>query len=126
MLERMRVDVIEAGFPIASPAIFRSVRAVAAGRQEPAPCVVWRAPPMLISTAPGEALKGGGGGPGFIPSSATSPIHMQMKLGCEPDQVVERAVEAVRRARRWTDDVEFSAGGRGAPNWISCAGSPRR
>jgi 2-isopropylmalate synthase len=107
MLERMRVDVIEAGFPIASPGDFEAVRAVARVVKDSVVCGLARAADIDIDQA-GEALKEAAAGRvhTFI---ATSPIHMQMKLRMEPDQVIERAVEAVRRARRWTDDVEFSA-----------------
>ena len=107
MLERMRVDVIEAGFPIASPGDFEAVRAVARAVKDSVVCGLARAADTDIDRA-GEALKEAAAGRvhTFI---ATSPIHMRMKLRMEPDQVIERAVEAVRRARRWTDDVEFSA-----------------
>lgn len=106
-LERMRVDVIEAGFPIASPGDFEAVRAVARAVKGSVVCGLARAADADIDRA-GEALKEAAACRihTFI---ATSPIHMQMKLRMEPDQVVERAIEAVRRARRWTDDVEFSA-----------------
>ncbi|MCB1920409.1 MAG: 2-isopropylmalate synthase [Candidatus Competibacteraceae bacterium] len=107
MLERMKVDVIEAGFPIASPGDFEAVRAVARAVRDSTVCGLARASDVDIDRA-GEALKEAARCRvhTFI---ATSPIHMKMKLRLEPDQVLERAVEAVRRARRWTDDVEFSA-----------------
>ncbi len=107
MLERMKVDVIEAGFPIASPGDFEAVRAVARAVKDSTVCGLARASDVDIDRA-GEALKEAAACRihTFI---ATSPIHMQMKLRMEPDQVLERAIEAVRRARRWTDDVEFSA-----------------
>ncbi|HRY17529.1 MAG TPA: 2-isopropylmalate synthase [Candidatus Competibacteraceae bacterium] len=107
MLERMKVDVIEAGFPIASPGDFEAVRAVARAVKSSTVCGLARASDVDIDRA-GEALKEAAACRvhTFI---ATSPIHMKMKLRMEPDQVLERAVEAVRRARRWTDDVEFSA-----------------
>jgi 2-isopropylmalate synthase len=107
MLERLRVDVIEAGFPIASPGDFESVQAVARVIQDSTVCALARANPADIDRA-GEALKSARSARihTFI---ATSPIHMQMKLRLEPEQVLERAVEAVRQARQWTDDVEFSA-----------------
>ncbi len=107
MLERLRVDVIEAGFPIASPGDFESVQAVARVIQDSTVCALARANPADIDRA-GEALKGARSARihTFI---ATSPIHMQMKLRLEPEQVLERAIEAVRQARQWTDDVEFSA-----------------
>ncbi|HYQ90926.1 MAG TPA: 2-isopropylmalate synthase [Candidatus Competibacteraceae bacterium] len=107
MLERLRVDVIEAGFPVASPGDFESVQAVARVIQDSTVCALARANPVDIDRA-GEALKGARSARihTFI---ATSPIHMQMKLRLEPEQVLERAIEAVRHARQWTDDVEFSA-----------------
>ncbi|CDI03042.1 2-isopropylmalate synthase [Candidatus Competibacter denitrificans Run_A_D11] len=106
-LERMRVDVIEAGFPIASPGDFEAVRAVARAVKGSVVCGLARAADADIDRA-GEALKEAAACRihTFI---ATSPIHMQMKLRMTPDQVVERAIAAVQRARRWTDDVEFSA-----------------
>ncbi len=106
-LDRMRVDVIEAGFPIASKGDFEAVRAVAKTVQYSTVCGLARALDKDIDRA-GEALKD-------APSArihtfiATSPIHMKMKLRMEPDQVVEQAVRAVKRARQFTDDVEFSA-----------------
>ncbi|MBK8507259.1 MAG: 2-isopropylmalate synthase [Candidatus Competibacter sp.] len=107
MLERMRVNVIEAGFPIASPGDFEAVRAVARSVKDSVVCGLARAADADIDRA-GEALKDAAACRihTFI---ATSPVHMKMKLRMEPDQVVERAIDAVRRARRWTDDVEFSA-----------------
>ena len=105
-LERMRVDVIEAGFPIASPGDFEAVQAVAAAVTESTVCGLARALDKDIDRA-GEALKPAASSRihTFI---ATSPIHMKMKLRMEPDQVVEQAVHAVRRARNFTDNIEFS------------------
>ncbi|MDH5408208.1 MAG: 2-isopropylmalate synthase, partial [Gammaproteobacteria bacterium] len=105
-LERMRVDVIEAGFPIASPGDFESVQAVARSIKDSTVCGLARALDKDIERA-GEALKGANSGRihTFI---ATSPIHMKMKLRMEPDQVVEQAVKAVKLARQFTDNVEFS------------------
>ncbi len=106
-LEKMRVDVIEAGFPIASPGDFAAVKAVADAIEESRVCGLARALERDIDCA-GEALKGARAGRihTFI---ATSPIHMERKLRMQPDQVVEQAVWAIKRARRYTDDVEFSA-----------------
>ena len=105
-LEKMRVDVIEAGFPIASRGDFESVQAVADVVKESTVCGLARALDKDVDRA-GEALKGANASRihTFI---ATSPIHMEMKLRMTPDQVVEQAVHAVKRARKWTDDVEFS------------------
>ena len=105
-LERMRVDVIEAGFPIASQGDFEAVEAVARTVRESTVCGLARALDKDIDRA-GEALKAANSARihTFI---ATSPIHMKMKLRMEPDQVVEQAVKAVKRARQYTDNVEFS------------------
>jgi len=105
-LERMRVDIIEAGFPIASPGDFESVKAVAESVKDSTVCGLARALDKDIDRA-GEALKNANSARihTFI---ATSPIHMKMKLRMEPDQVVEQAVRAVKRARQYTDNVEFS------------------
>ena len=105
-LERMRVDVIEAGFPIASPGDFESVKAVARAVSNSTVCGLARALDKDIDRA-GEALKPATSSRihTFI---ATSPIHMKMKLRMEPEQVIEQAVHAVKRARQYTDNVEFS------------------
>ena len=105
-LERMKVDVIEAGFPIASPGDFESVQAVAREIKDSTVCGLARALDKDIDRA-GEALKDANSGRihTFI---ATSPIHMEMKLRMSPDQVLEQAVAAVTRARKYTDNVEFS------------------
>ncbi|MCF6218963.1 MAG: 2-isopropylmalate synthase [Gammaproteobacteria bacterium] len=105
-LERMRVDIIEAGFPRASKGDFDAVQAVAREIKESTVCALARALDADIDTA-GEALKEASSSRihTFI---ATSPIHMEKKLRMTPDQVVEQAVKAVKRARNWTSDVEFS------------------
>lgn len=105
-LERMRVDVIEAGFPIASPGDFDAVKAIATAVKDSTVCGLARALDKDIDRA-GEALKPANSARihTFI---ATSPIHMKAKLQMEPDQVVEQAIRAVRRARNYTDNVEFS------------------
>ncbi len=105
-LEKMRVDVIEAGFAIASPGDFESVQSIANTVKDSTVCSLSRALDADIDRA-GEALKNANSGRihTFI---ATSPIHMQYKLQMQPDQVVEQAVHAVKRARNLIDDVEFS------------------
>ncbi|MCU7836820.1 MAG: 2-isopropylmalate synthase [gamma proteobacterium symbiont of Taylorina sp.] len=106
ILERMKVDIIEAGFPIASPGDFEAVKAVADNITESTVCGLARALDKDIDRA-GEALKGANSSRihTFI---ATSPIHMEKKLRMSPDQVVEQAVASVKRARQYTDNVEFS------------------
>ncbi|MEQ1529868.1 MAG: 2-isopropylmalate synthase, partial [Methylococcales bacterium] len=105
-LERLKVDVIEAGFPAASVGDFESVHAVANVIKDSTVCGLARALDKDIDLA-GQALKGAARARihTFI---ATSPIHMQMKLKMQPEQVIEYAVKAVKRARQYTDDVEFS------------------
>lgn len=105
-LERMRVDVIEAGFPIASQGDFEAVQAVAEAVKDSTVCGLSRALERDISRA-GEALKKANSSRihTFI---ATSPIHMEMKLRMQPDDVLRQAVQAVKMARKFTDDVEFS------------------
>ncbi len=105
-LEKMRVDVIEAGFPAASPGDFDAVAAVAASIKDSTVCGLARAIERDLEVA-GEALK--------IANSArihtfiaTSPLHMEKKLRMSPDEVLERAVYAVKKARNYTDNVEFS------------------
>jgi 2-isopropylmalate synthase len=105
-LERLRVDVIEAGFAASSPGDFEAIRAVCAAVKDSTVCSLARANDNDVKRA-GEAVKGANAGRihTFI---ATSPIHMKHKLRMEPDQVVEAAVRAVKLARQYTDDVEFS------------------
>ena len=106
MLEKMQVDVIEAGFPIASPGDFESVKAIAQIVKDSTICGLARALDKDIDRA-GEAVKLANAGRihTFI---ATSPIHMQNKLRMTPAEVVAQAVYAVKRARNLIDDVEFS------------------
>jgi 2-isopropylmalate synthase len=106
-LERLRVDVIEAGFAASSPGDFEAIRAVAAAVRDSTVCSLARANENDIRRA-GEAIRGANSGRvhTFI---ATSPIHMKHKLRMEPEAVLEAAVRAVKLAREYTDDVEFSA-----------------
>jgi len=105
-LEKMRVDVIEAGFAIASQGDFEAVKAVAEVVKDSTICSLARASKGDIERA-AEALKGANSSRihTFI---ATSPIHMKYKLKMEPDMVLERAIDAVKMARQFTDNVEFS------------------
>jgi 2-isopropylmalate synthase len=105
-LERMKVDVIEAGFAAASPGDFEAIRAIASVVKDSTICSLSRANDRDIARA-AEALA-----PAerkrihtFI---ATSPLHMEMKLRMTPEQVFEQAKNAVRFARQFTDDIEFS------------------
>jgi 2-isopropylmalate synthase len=106
-LEKMRVDVIEAGFAAASQGDFEAIHAVATAVKDSTICSLARAQVGDIQKA-GEAIKPATRGRihTFI---ATSPIHMQHKLRMTPDQVLQGAIDAVKFARTFTDDVEFSA-----------------
>ena len=105
-LERMKVDVIEAGFPVASPGDFEAVRAIAKEIKDSRVCALARALDKDIERA-GSALKKADTGRihTFI---ATSPMHMESKLRMSPDEVLQQAVHAVKLAKHHTDDVEFS------------------
>ena len=105
-LERMRVDVIEAGFPAASNGDFESVRAVAEVIKDSTIAALSRTSDKDIERAL-EAIKPAKSGRihTFI---ATSPIHMEKKLRMSPDEVIVAATNAVRFARNGIDNVEFS------------------
>lgn len=106
MLEKLRVDVIEAGFAIASDGDFDAVKAVASAIKESTVCSLARAVDADIDRA-AEALKPAESSRihTFI---ATSPIHMKYKLRMAPDKVLEQAQRSIKRARNYTDNVEFS------------------
>jgi 2-isopropylmalate synthase len=105
-LERLRVDVIEAGFAASSNGDFEAVQAIANAIKDSTVCSLSRANDRDISRA-AEALKGANSGRihTFI---ATSELHMEKKLRMTPDQVFEQAKQSVRFARNLVADVEFS------------------
>ena len=105
-LERLGVDIIEAGFAAASPGDFDAIRRIADVVKNSTVCSLARAVERDIEQA-GAALESAAKKRihTFI---ATSPIHMKYKLKMSPDEVVRRAVEAVKLAKSFTDDVEFS------------------
>jgi len=117
-LELMKVDIIEAGFPIASDGDFEAVKAVAKTIKDSTICALARAKQIDIERA-GEAIRPASSGR-IHTFLATSPIHMQQKLRMSPDQVVEAAVAAVRMARQYTDNIEFSPedAGRSEPDFL--------
>jgi len=106
-LEKLGVDVIEAGFAVASPGDANAVRSVTQIIESSTICSLARATESDVRAA-GEAIKPAKSGRIHI-FIATSPIHMKMKLRMQPDQVVEAAVKAVKLALEYTDDIEFSA-----------------
>ncbi|HRR27484.1 MAG TPA: 2-isopropylmalate synthase, partial [Acidobacteriota bacterium] len=106
-LERLNVDVIEAGFPIASEGDFEAVHAIASELERPVIAALARTNPADIDRA-GEALKPAKH-PRIHTFIATSEIHMKYKLRKSPSEVLAMAVDAVKRARDFCEDVEFSA-----------------
>ena len=106
-LDRLGVDVIEAGFPSASEGDFSGVRAIAEAVQRPVIAALARCHDRDIDRA-GEALRPAARGRIHV-FIATSDLHLEHKLRLTRDQCLERARAAVQRARGFTDDVEFSA-----------------
>ena len=107
-LEKLNVDVIEAGFPIASDGDFEAVKKIAQTIRGPQIAGLCRANSMDIDRA-WEALKYAGERGRIHTFIATSDIHMKYKLKMSEDQVVDIAVKAVQRAAGYTPNVEFSA-----------------
>ena len=105
-LEKLGVDVIEAGFAAASPGDFDAVSRIAEVVKNSSICSLSRAVEndikqagLAVCKAPKHRIHT------FI---ATSPIHMQYKLKMTPDEVIKRAIHAIEYARTFVDDVEFS------------------
>ncbi len=127
MLARLGVDVMEAGFPAASPDDLEAVRQIAleVGNKEPMP---GRQPPIICGLARAtrsdidkawEAVRHAKR-PRIHTFLATSPIHMQYKLRLDPEEVVDQVREMVAYAKRYCDDVEFSPedAGRSNPEFL--------
>lgn len=107
ILDQMGVNVIEAGFPAASNGDFEAVRAVGAVLHNSVLCGLSRAQPKDIERC-AEAIRGAKRGRihTFI---STSPIHRKHKLNMSADQVLDAITASVTLARKFTDDVEWSA-----------------
>jgi 2-isopropylmalate synthase len=107
VLDTMGVDIIEAGFPIASEGDFQAVNEIAKRTQSAVVCGLSRAGQKDLDRC-GEAIKPARRGRihTFI---STSPVHMKWKLQMEPEQVFGLVVSSVTRARNYTDDVEWSS-----------------
>lgn len=105
-LEKLGVDIIEAGFAAASPGDFDSVSAIAQAVKRSTVCSLARAIENDVRKA-GEAISKAASGRihTFI---ATSPIHMEYKLKMKPDDVIKNAVKAIKLAREYTENIEFS------------------
>jgi 2-isopropylmalate synthase len=106
-LEKLGVDIMEAGFPASSPGDLEAVKAIAELIKDCAVAGLCRSLEKDIDAAR-EAL-GRAARPRIHVFLATSPIHMEYKLKMGPDQVAEQAVAAVKYAKRFCSDVEFSA-----------------
>lgn len=106
-LEKLSVDVIEAGFPIASKGDFNAVKTIAENVKGPVIAGLARANFKDIDCA-AEAVKAAER-PRIHTFIASSPIHMKYKLKMTEEQVLEAAVAAVKRAKSYVEDVEFSA-----------------
>ena len=107
-LERLGVDIIEAGFPIASPGEFESVRTIGMEIGSTTVAALCRAKEADI-TAAARALEGAARTPRLHVFLATSAIHLKYKLNISARECVEQSAAAVRLARSITPDVEFSA-----------------
>ncbi|MCI2235306.1 MULTISPECIES: 2-isopropylmalate synthase [unclassified Helicobacter] len=105
-LEKLGVDIIEAGFAAASPGDFEAISRISETLKESTICSLARAVPKDIELA-AKALEKAKHKRihTFI---ATSPIHMEYKLKMQPDEVIKRAIEAVKLARSLCEDIEFS------------------
>ncbi|NLB78695.1 MAG: 2-isopropylmalate synthase [Clostridiaceae bacterium] len=106
-LERMKIDVIEAGFAISSPGDFQSVKTISETIKNCAVASLSRALPQDIDRS-WEAIKNAVS-PRIHVFLATSPIHMKHKLKMSPDEVLERAITMVAYAKKYCSDIEFSA-----------------
>ncbi|CAH0996992.1 2-isopropylmalate synthase [Emticicia aquatica] len=106
-LEKLGVDIIEAGFPISSPGDFRSVVEVSKAVTEPTVCALSRAVKGDIDAA-GEALKFAKR-PRIHTGIGASDIHIKHKFNSNREQIIEQAIDAVKHARKYVDDVEFYA-----------------
>lgn len=106
-LELLGVDVIEAGFPISSPGDFQSVREIGRVVSEPVVCALSRAVMKDIEVA-ADSLKTAKR-PRIHTGIGTSDSHIQYKLRTTPEEIIRRAVDAVKYAKSFVEDVEFYA-----------------
>ena len=106
-LEALGVDVLEAGFPISSPGDFKSVEEISKAVKKPVICALTRAVKKDIEVA-AEALQ-------FAERKrihtgiGVSPFHIELKIRTTPEEIIRRASDAVKYARKFVDDVEFYA-----------------
>ena len=117
-LEKLGVNVIEAGFPAASEGDYEAVKAIANVLTTTQVAALCRAGMEDINRG-WDAIKGAAH-PRIHTFIATSELHMKYKLQMEPQKVLEQAIAAVRHARSYTENVEFSAedGSRSDPDFL--------
>lgn len=106
-LEKLGVDIIEAGFPVSSPGDFNSVVEISKAVTNPTICALTRAIKKDIEVA-AEALQYAKKGR-IHTGIGTSIYHIHAKLNSTPEEIIRRAVDAVKYARQFVDDVEFYA-----------------
>ncbi|MBN2350599.1 MAG: 2-isopropylmalate synthase [Bacteroidales bacterium] len=106
-LEVLGVDIIEAGFPISSPGDFNSVVEISKVVTEPTICALTRAVEKDIDVA-AESLKYARN-KRIHTGIGTSYYHIHLKLKSNPEEIIERAIAAVKYAKKYVDDVEFYA-----------------
>jgi len=118
-LARLKVDVLEAGFPVISDGDFAAVQAIAKEIKGPIIAGLARCVPKDIDAA-GAAIKPAGSRGRIHVFLATSKIHMEFKLGKAQHEIVRLAVEGVKRAKSYVSDVEFSPedGSRTEPEFL--------
>jgi 2-isopropylmalate synthase len=118
-LARLRVDVIEAGFPVISDGDFAAVQTIAREIKGPVICGLARCVPQDIDAA-GQAVKPAGPRGRIHVFLATSKIHREFKLNKARDEILRLAVEGVKRAKSLVDNVEFSPedGSRTEPDFL--------
>ena len=106
-LEELGVDIIEAGFPISSPGDFKSVEEISKAIKNATVCGLSRAVEKDIEAA-GEALKYAKR-PRIHTGIGTSDLHIKAKFNATQDEILGRAIQAVKWARKYTNDIEFYA-----------------
>ncbi len=107
MLEKLGVDIIEAGFPISSPEDFKSVQTISKNIKDSQICALARANPKDIECA-AQALKDAVS-PRIHTGIGTSDTHIKHKFNSTRDKIIEKGFQAVKYAKKFVDDVEFFA-----------------
>ena len=118
LLQDMKVDVIEAGFPISSPGDFKSVQAISEGIRNCVICGLTRARDEDVDVA-AAAIKGAAR-PRIHTGLGVSDVHLEHKLRMSREEALELGVRAVKRAKRYVDDVQYYVedAGRADPDYL--------